>query len=178
VNPSQRVGCVLIREARSRQDGSSPLLEGTFGEIGRPPAATGEDIEVIDDEVRTVEMPGQDSVLKPKLAIRRECHGRAPRDQSRIGLSRHLSPVTRRWRTCRKRMHIERTAAIGEDDLDDIGVSALPFTHVPTSDVKINAADVKPVFSAGLLNLNAMAVSSMISRFAPSAGPDQRLRRK
>lgn len=99
---------------------SSDLLEGTFGEIRRPTTAVLEDIEVIDDEVCAVEMPRQDGVLEPEPVIRREGHSGAPRDRSRVGLSRHLPPVAWCGRTCPKRMHAQRTAVIGQHDLDDI----------------------------------------------------------
>jgi hypothetical protein len=62
-------------------------------------------------------------------------------------------------------MHAERTAGVGQHDLDDVPGHRVHFHQVPMSDPRVNASCLRPAFSAGLLNFNAIAVSSMLLSF-------------
>jgi hypothetical protein len=79
-----------------------------------------------------------------------------------ITVTRYFPPVAWRGRTGPIRMHTQRTAVVGQHDLDDIPGRSVQFTQVPTSDPRANASGFRSAFSVGLLNFNAIAVSAMI----------------
>jgi hypothetical protein len=59
-------------------------------------------------------------------------------------------------------MHAGRTAGVGQHDLDDVPGRRVHIHQVPMSDPRDNASCLRPAFSAGLLNFNAIAMSSML----------------